>query len=1049
MFFLMLLALGIICFIKLGIDLAPDIEPSRVTVMTTWEGASCEDVETKVTRVLEKRLGSVSNLDEIRSNTSEGRSQITCQFTWGTDINEASNDVRSQIDRVRRNLPDDVDDPLIFKFDSANMPIMVIGVTAKESIEKLYDIIDDEVFQPLQRLDGVGSVDAFGGLRRQINVILSREKLSGYGLTLKDIERAIDDENKTLPAGTLKLGIIEYTIRILGEYADPEQIKEIPLLQKDGAIIRLKDVAEIKDSFEEITQYVETMGRDGMIMIVQKRTGANTVAVCNAVKNELKELKKLIPRDIDFYIVNDSSTFIMQSINNVRSSVLWGGLFVILVSYFFLRNARTSLVIVLTIPFSLIIAFCYMYFMGWTINMISLSALAIAIGMVVDNAIVVLENITSHVNRGVKVREASMFAASEVGLSLVASTATTICVFMPLVFVEGASGIMFRQLGGLVTATLLASLACALTLTPMLSSLLLKPVPRTKKEIEEAAKDNSLGKRLYQWSEKRFQAFENAYGRLLDFGLRHSSTVILLAVAVVGIAIMVIPFVGSEFTPDQDTGEMGIRFQLPVSTRAELTAKTARKIVDVVYAKEKELLKEKGKGIAPNKEELDENGNPTPRTTGIRFTNWRAGRSSSGWGNRGSHVGQLNIKYIPMEERPYGTAELGDRILKELRTWPEFNRIFLDTSNRLMTMIMGGNNEKPIIVKILGYNLDTTQGIANCIKDLAMDIPGVRDPIVTFDNGNREIVINIDREMAAVLGVNVDNIVSSIRTLFYGKEASQFRQGEDEYDIFVQLGQDQRTSITDIQNSEITVNGNRIRLDSFATISEELGPVTINRTGQERVVQLQMDVYDRSLGEVFSDLRKAIDEKIVLPPGVAITYDGQVKEQGKSFRDLTLILVLGILLVYMVMAAQFESYLAPFIVMFSIPFAFAGAIFALALTGKTLNIMSFIGLIMLVGTVVNNAIVLIDYINILLSRGKEVREAVVTSGRQRLRPVLMTTLTTIFGMLPMALSRTTGSELWSPLSIAIIGGLSISTLVTLVLIPIMYSLVAKTRRSMV
>ena len=407
MLFLALLVLGIICFIKLGIDLTPEIEPSRITIMTTWEGASCEDVETKVTRLLEKRLGSVSNLDEIRSNTSEGRSTITCQFTWGTNIDEACNDVRDQIDRVKRNLPDDADTPLIFKFDSANMPIMVIGVTAKETIEKLYDTIDEEVFQPLQRLEGVGSVDAFGGLKRQIKVVLSREKLAGYGLTLSDIEKAIDAENQTLPAGSLKLGIIEYTIRIIGEYVDPDQIKEIPLMKKDGAIIRIKDVADVKDSFEEITQYVETMGRDGMIMIVQKRTGANTVAVCQAVKEEMKRLKQTIPQDIQFYIINDSSTFINQSIKNVQDSVLWGGLFVVLVSYFFLRNIRTSLVIVLTIPFSLIIAFCYMYFMGWTINMISLSALAIAIGMVVDNAIVVLENITSHISRGVKVREAS------------------------------------------------------------------------------------------------------------------------------------------------------------------------------------------------------------------------------------------------------------------------------------------------------------------------------------------------------------------------------------------------------------------------------------------------------------------------------------------------------------------------------------------------------------------------------------------------------------------------------------------------------------------
>lgn len=931
MLFLAVLVLGIICFFKLGLDLTPEIEPTQVTVMTTWQGASCEDVETKVTRVLEKSLGSVSNLDEIRSSTSEGRSIITCTFTWGTNIDEASNDIRARLDRTKRALPEDVDDPLILKFDSASMPVMVIGVTAKESIEKLYDIIDDEVFQPLQRIEGVGSVDAFGGLQRQINVTLSRQRLAGYGLTLSDIEAAIASENKTLPAGNLKIGIIEYTIRVVGEYVDAEQIREIPLLQKDGAIIRLKDVAEISDSFKEITQYVETMGRDGMIMIVQKRTGANTVAVCEAVRDELKRLETVVPRDIQFFIVNDSSTFITQSIANVRDSVYWGGLLVVLVCYLFLRNFRTSLVIVITIPFSLIIAFCYMYFMGWTINIISLSALAIAIGMVVDNAIVVLENITTQVSRGVKVREASMFAASEVGLSLLASTATTICVFLPLVFVQGATGILFRQLGGLVTATLLASLACALMLTPMLSSKLLKTLPRTKKEKEKAARRSSPGQKLHAYSERIFLTVENFYGRFLGVCLRHRPLVIIVATTVVGVSIMTIPFVGTEFTPDQDTGEMTIRFQLPVSTRAELTAATSRKIVALAYAKEQELLQQKGKSVAP-----DENGEP--RASAIRFNNWRAGRASSGWGGRGSHIGMLSMKFLPVEERPYGTAELGDLILSELRTWPELARVYLDTSNRLMSHIMGGSNEKPIVVRILGYDLEVTHGIANRIRDLALDIPGVRDPIVTFDSGNREIVINIDRDAAAVLGVNVNNIVSSIRTLFYGNEASQFREGEDEYQIFVRLGEEERRDVSDLVNSEITVNGNRIRLDSFATISEELGPVTINRTGQERVIYLNIDVYERSLGEVAIDLKKAIADNIILPPGISIDYAGQIKEQGKSFRELTLMLVLGILLVYMVMAAQFESYMAPFIVMFSIPFAFSGAIFALALTGKTLNI---------------------------------------------------------------------------------------------------------------
>ncbi len=1039
MLFLAVLTLGVICLMKLGVDLIPEIEPTRVTVSTTWQGASCEDVEQKVTRVLEKRLGSVANLEKIRSTTSEGHSSIACEFSWGTNIDEASNDIRSKIDAVKQNLPDDVDDPAIYKFDSSSMPVMIIGVTARESIEKLYEIIDDEVFQPLQRLEGIGAVDAFGGLKRQINVTLSRERLAGYGLTLRDIENAIANENRTLPAGNLKIGIIEYTIRILGDYVSPEQIKEIPLLQRDGAIVRLKDIAQISDSFKEITQYVETMGRDGMIMIVQKRSGANTVAVCDAVRKELARLEAIVPRDIQFHIVMDSSTFITQSINNVKSTVYWGGFFVILVSFFFLRNFRTSMVIVLTIPFSLIIAFCFMYFMGWTINMISLSALAIAIGMVVDNAIVVLENITSQVNRGVKVREASMFAASEVGLSLIASTATTICVFLPLVFVKGASGIMFRQLGGLVTATLLASLACAMTLTPMLSSKLLKTIPRTKAEIDEAEKKKSWRRSLYMRSEGCFLAIERAYGNLLSFSLAHRGSVIILATLVVSAALLTIPFVGTEFTPDQDTGDMTIRFQLPVSTRAEITAQTGRRIIETVYRKEKALIAARN-GIIPP----DEFGQA--RGSAVRFTNWRAGRSYGGWGSRSSHAGQANIKLLPTEERPYGVAELGEAVLAELRTWPELDRVFLGTSNRLMSRIMGGDNEKPIVVQVLGYDLDVTLGIAQKIRELALDIPGCKDPVITFDSGNRELVINIDRETAAVLGVNVDNIVSSIRTLFYGNEASQFREGEDEYEIFVQLGQVERRTVNDILNSEITVNGRRIRLDSFASVSEELGPVTINRTGQERVIYLQLDVYGRSLGEVGADLKRAIAENIFLPPGVGIDYDGQIKEQGKAFSDLTLMLILGVLLVYMIMAAQFESYMAPFIVMFSIPFAFAGAIFALAITGKTLNIMSFIGLIMLVGTVVNNAIVLIDFINILVARKLPVHQAIAVAGRQRLRPVLMTTLTTICGMLPMALSKATGSELWSPLSVAIIGGLAISTLVTLIFIPTLYSLLTREKK---
>ncbi len=1042
MLFVMVLVLGVICFSKLGVDLTPEIEPTRVTVMTTWEGASAEDVESKVTRVLEKRLGSVSNLDEIRSTTREGVSSISCTFTWGTNIDEASNDVRSKVDMAKDALPDDADTPTIFKFDSADMPILLIGVTARESIEKLYDIIDDEVAQPLQRIEGVGAVNAFGGLQRQINIILSREKLAGYGLTLDDITKAIANENRTLPAGSLKISRTEYTIRVLGEFDDPMQIKEIPVLRNQGKLLRVKDFAEVSDGFEEITQYVETMGRDGMIMMVQKRTGANTVKVCADVLAELENLKSQIPQDVEFYVINDSSDFISNSIQNVRGTVLWGGLFVILVSYFFLRSIRSSLVIALTIPFSLIIAFCFMYFMGWTINMISLSALSIAVGMVVDNAIVVLENITSHISRGVRVKEAAMFAAGEVGLSLVASTATTICVFLPLVFVQGATGIMFKQLGGLVTATLLASMVCALLLTPMLASRLLKrPADLADSSGQGAEVKKSLGARLYAWSEGFFVALEKAYGWFLGHCMAHRYLVLVCGALVLALSFLAIPLVGTEFTPDQDLGEMEIQFQLPVSTRSELTAAMARRITKLVYAKEKELLSTKyaGLSIAP-----DESGRP--RESGIRFNNWRAGSSSHGR-SAGSHIGRINIKLLKRELRPYSSAELGDLVLSELRTWPELDRVFLSTSNRLMSMILGGSNEKPIIVNVLGYDLDTTLGIANRIRQLALQIPGCKDPTITFDSGNRELVIEINREAAAALNVSVNSIVSSIRTLFYGSTASKYRQSEDEYDIFLQLREDERRSVNDLQNSEITVNGKRIRLDAVATIHEELGPLSISRVGQERVVYLQMDVYDRSLGEVFADLKKAIADNISLPQGVSLDYTGQVEEQGKSFSDLTLMLVLGIVLVYMVMAAEFESHVAPFVVMFSIPFAFAGAVFALLAAGFTLNMFSFIGLIMLVGTVVNNAIVLVDYINLLIARGQDVYSAVTNAGRQRLRPVLMTTLTTCCGMLPMALSKSTGSELWSPLATTIIGGLMIAMFVTLALIPTIYSFVVKPKQA--
>jgi HAE1 family hydrophobic/amphiphilic exporter-1 len=772
----------------------------------------------------------------------------------------------------------------------------------------------------------------------------------------------------------------------------------------------MRDVADVEDGFEEETRIVESMDRRGMVMLVQKRSGANTVKVCEAVLKEMEALKGNLPRDIRLNVINDSSLFIRQSIDNVTGTVLWGGLFVILTSFVFLRSIRGSVVIALTIPFSLIIAFAFMYLMGWTLNVLSLAAMAIAIGMVVDNAVVVLENITSHVERGEKVREASLFGTEEVGLAISASTYTTIVVFLPLIFVKGIVGIFFTQLGGVVTVTLMASLLCALLLTPMLCSRLMQPAAARK------ARLGPFSRGLLERSEAGFLAFENGYGRLLAWALGRRPLVLLAGIGAFCASLLLFPFIGSEFTPEQDSGDLTVTVQLAVSTRVETTAATMRRIVAL------------GK-------ELAEPG-------AVRLYAWRCGTAKTSYfgASEGSHIGRMSFKMVPVTARKQSSKALGILIANRLRQWPEIAKVSVDTGDQMSQMLMGGGG-KPIVVEILGHDLETTDRIARDIKALAETVPGARDITISRDNGNQELAVRIDRLKAAALGVPVATIVESLRTLFSGKTATVYREGEDEYDIVMQLGELERGSIQDLLNTEIGLpDGRRIRIDALAAVAEERGPVTIERKDQERLVKVEMAFETRTMGEVAADLREAIAQRITLPAGVAIAFGGLVEEQQKSFRDLLLLLLLGLLLVYMVMAAQFESYLDPFIVMFSLPFGFTGVLLALFLTGTAVSMMSLIGMILLVGTVVNNAIVLIDYINILRARGQSMLEAVRNSGAQRLRPVLITTLTTVFGMMPLAMSRGVGSESWRPLAITVIGGLSVSTLVTLVLVPVVYSL---------
>ena len=1004
MFFLAVFVLGAVMLTQLPVDLMPEIEQPTVTVVTTWEGASAEDVESKVTEVVERALGTVSGLAEMTSATIEGVSSVTCEFAWGTNLDEASNDIRSNLERIRKILPDDADAPLLRKFNTAQIPIQFYGVTCEENLENLEELVNNEIADPLKRLPGVGAVNLFGGLERQINVKLDPARLAGYGLVFDEVAAALARENVTLPAGNVKVGRLDYTIRVPGEFASAAEIGAIVVRAEGGAQVHLRDVAEVEDGFAEERRLSNVMGRRAIMMMIQKRSGANTVETAREVTRELeRNIRPTLPRDIEIHQIFDTSDQITRSISNVSQTVRWGFLFVVLTTFFFLRNARAALIIALTIPFSLIIAFIFMWTMGWTINIISMASLAIAMGMVVDNAVVVLENIATKVEKGTAPREAAMFGSEEVGTAISASTLTTIVVFVPLLFLKGEAGIMFKQLGGLLTATLLASLMCALWLTPMLGSKLLRTPAKRRAR-------GRFAESFHGWSERRFAALDEAYSGLLRRALRRRWLVVAAAVAVFAGSLLLFRGLGSEYAPEDDSGRLMLRYQLPIGTRVEETAAAGRRVLEVALA-----------------EAGPEN---------VLVHAWRCGESGGMGGSGGSHIGHVMMRLVSQTERERGLKEIGRAVADVVSKWPEIQKFTVDTAQ------MGpGGGQKPIVIEVLGFDLDILQRVADQVLAVVNTTPGAVDAEMGRDLGRPEIRVEIDRTKAAAHGLNVSQVANGMRTLFYGTTATLFREADEDYDIVLRLDEPYRRTVEDIAQAEIALpNGNRVRLDSVATVAERLGALQIDRRNQERMIQVTADVFGRSSGEVVRDLRRRLAAEVPLPSGTGIHFGGTAEDQEESFRQMGLMLVLGLMLVYMVMAAQFESLLDPFLILFSIPFAFTGVAFSLTLLRLTVSIMSYIGMILLVGVVVNNAIVLIDYINLLRARGQGLADAIVNAGRSRLRPVLITTMTTALGMLPMILSRGEGAATWKPLAATIVGGLTVSMLVTLVLVPTLYSL---------
>jgi HAE1 family hydrophobic/amphiphilic exporter-1 len=1007
MIFAAILILGVISLLRLPLELFPDISNPAISVVTSYTGAGAEDVEKQVTDVVEAAVSTVSNVKELRSTSKEGLSLVTLTLNFGANVDEVSNDVRDKLDWVKSYLPADAGTPTLFKFSFSDIPVFFLGVSGTESYGDLYHITDKKVADPLKRIDGVGAVSIYGGLERQINVNLDRDRVAGYNLSTDQIDMALKAASYGQPAGSFKVGALEYMVRVPGDFVSLSQIEDVVVGQNMGKPVKLSDVATVVDGYKDASSRTRVNGNPGLMLIVQKRSGANTVRVSRAVRAELESVKKDLPKDVKLMTIMDTAEFIELSINDLKSTIYWGVFFVILVVVFFLRDFLGSFIITLTLPFSLILGFMFLYLRGYTINMISLSSLAIAIGMVVDDAIVILENVFRHLEWREKSDKAAVDGSTEVGRAVIASTATTVAIFIPLIFIGGIVGLIFKQLALVVMIVLGASLFCALTLTPMLASLIFK-------KVRSGAGSGEGYQRFLAKSGLWFKNVDVGYRGLLAWALNHRKTVVISAVLIFLFSLVPVftGMVGSEFFPKMDQGEVRGSIVLPVGTSVDETDSLVRKV-----------------------EQIAARSVPESKVTMARMGQSEFGFSSI-MGEEGPNIGEITIELVKKAQRNRTADQISDSLDKLTRNVPGAKSIEFGTEDAMSQLFFGLT--KPITIELYGYDIAETDSIAAAIKEKVEKIPGIVGTTISRKQGKPEVEVRIDRDRAAALGLSVAQIASTLRTSFYGTVSTIYREGGSQYNVFLRLAQPDRRSAPDIRNVLVsTPMGTRVPVSNIATLRDSTGPVEIERKNRERIVTIESGLRGRALGDVARDVKRLLATQ-KLPEGFTAKLTGSIQEQTSAFRNLFAAFILGMILVYMVMAAQFESFVDPFVIMFSVPFGVVGVIWFLFLTGSTLNMMSFVGLVMLVGIVVKNAIVLVDYAILMRKRGMELHEAVLLTGERRLRPVLMTTLTTICGLIPLALSKGEGSETWNSLAIAVIGGLTVSTLVTLVLVPTVY-----------
>ena len=1003
--FIALAIFGVFSLINISLDRFPKFDANVVMVMSSYPGASAEDIETNLTKVLENSLNGVSDLKDMSSTSKENISLITLEFIEGVDIDVATNDVRDKLDMVNSVLPDGASLPVIFKFSADDMPIMIMAATADESLQALEKILDDKVATPLARVSGVGTVSIAGAPQREIQVYCDPNKLEAYGLTIAGISSIIAQENRNVPSGTIDIGSNAYALRVEKEFDAAEEMLDIVVGHSNGKTIYLRDVARVIDGVEERYQEAYVNGTQGAQIVIQKQADANTVNVIKGIKKEMKKIEKNLPSDIEIRTVVDGSENIINTLNSLKETIIVTFLIVMLVVYLFLGRWRATFIIVLAIPISLLASLMYLWATGNTLNIVSMSALSIAIGMVVDDAIVVLENISTHLERGAKPKEAAVHATQEVGISVIASTLTMLAVFLPLTMIKGMAGLMFKQLGWITSIIMIVSTIGALTLIPMLCSQFLRFKPKTGK----------IHDLIFGNFNRFIDLISRGYGRLINWCIGHRTIVVIISLVVfIGTVGLIGPSIKTEFMPKSDDGRITIQLELPAGTGQNIT----RSIAHELYAKFDAAI---------------------PEMINCSYSLGQADSDNSfaAMQTNGTHVVSYNINVGSMEDRDRSSADIADVIRGIIADYPEFKKVRVTEGGG------GMGGASTVDVEIYGYDFETTDRVAKDIQTKMLESGDFSQVLLSRDEYTPEYQVDFDREKLAVNGLNSTTAASYLSAAMNGSTQSFYREDGDEYDIRVRYAPEYRTSIEDIENIILYNNmGRGVRIKDVGTVIETLTPPSIQRKNRERLITVSGVVAN---GVVLSDAVTDTDTILAetdIPSELAIEIGGSYEDQQDMFADLIMLLAMIIILVYIVMASQFESFMSPFVIMFSIPFAFVGVLLGLWVTGTPLGTMGMIGILILMGIVVKNGIVLIDYTILMRERGKSIAESSVIAAKSRLRPILMTTLTTVLGMIPMAIGQGEGSEMWRSLGMVVAWGLSISTLVTLVIIPTVYASMA-------